>query len=419
MNHDEIYCFMDNLRILERDKRVIIANIYNGQWTMIPKQCYNILLQGIEAKVTFDQLLECMESEDDKAYMIELFEKLDELGVLGVQGQENFMGVEQVDFAVTHRCNLQCKHCCVDAGTVKEQEILSTVECQDIIDKIIEINPKQIVFTGGEPLIRRDFLQLLEYTKSHYSGKIGLMTNALLIGKENVDKLIQNLYSIDISIDGVDEETCAAIRGKGVFGKVIEKVKLLKKKGFQNISLSMVETKETQKYAKRFDELNEELGTRGITRIFSPIGRGEEHEEFQVEEMSAGMPEEHEYSLEDERDGMTVFHCGALLRCIYINYRGQLFPCGLMEKNQYALGELTKLDSLKEYLKGRQYKCCSNYSEFIDLYPDKFEKCRDCDVNLFCWSCLHFIDMVKEGKMNITDRCEYRKRDLERVIWRS
>lgn len=31
MNYDEIYCFMDNLRILERDKRVIIANIYNGQ----------------------------------------------------------------------------------------------------------------------------------------------------------------------------------------------------------------------------------------------------------------------------------------------------------------------------------------------------------------------------------------------------
>lgn len=47
------------------------------------------------------------------------------------------------------------------------------------------------------------------------------MTNGTLINEENASKLAKQFFSIDISLDGVDEENCAKIRGKHVFGKVI------------------------------------------------------------------------------------------------------------------------------------------------------------------------------------------------------
>lgn len=98
----------------------------------------------------------------------------------------------------------------------------------------------KLVFSGGEPMVRSDFWEILDYTRKNYKGKIDIATNATLINEANVDRLIANVNRLDISIDGIDEDSCSEIRGKGVFNKVIRSINLLKERGFDEIYLSMV-----------------------------------------------------------------------------------------------------------------------------------------------------------------------------------
>ncbi|WP_349292283.1 radical SAM protein [Thermoanaerobacterium thermosaccharolyticum] len=79
--------------------------------------------------------------------------------------------------------------------------------CKDIINKMSKWNPKSIMLSGDEPMVRTDFFELLLYLKSIYNGNIILSTNGLLISEENVDILTKCVTSMSISLDGADEES--------------------------------------------------------------------------------------------------------------------------------------------------------------------------------------------------------------------
>ena len=68
-------------------------------------------------------------------------------------------------------------------------------------------------------------MEFSDYLGEHYKGEKALMTNATLIGSKNIDCIIRNYTSLDISMDGVDEATCATIRGKGVYASVIKAIR--------------------------------------------------------------------------------------------------------------------------------------------------------------------------------------------------
>ena len=81
--------------------------------------------------------------------------------------------------------------------------------------------------------------------------------------------IIEKVNNIDISLDGADEESCSVIRGKGVFDRVVNNIDILKQKGFENISLSMVLSNNNLRYAQQFFELNRKLHTFPMLRALS------------------------------------------------------------------------------------------------------------------------------------------------------
>lgn len=118
---------------------------------------------------------------------------------------------------------MKCKHCCVDADFISEyKRILSFEELKKVIDKIEVYGIPKLVFSGGEPMVRSDFWEILDYTRKNYKGKIDIATNATLINEANVDRLIANVNRLDISIDGIDEDSCSEIRGKVYLIKLFE-----------------------------------------------------------------------------------------------------------------------------------------------------------------------------------------------------
>ena len=65
------------------------------------------------------------------------------------------------------------------------------------------LNPKGIVFTGGEPIMRKDLIELLHYARTNFKGQIILSTNTLLITEKNINSILENITGISISLDGV------------------------------------------------------------------------------------------------------------------------------------------------------------------------------------------------------------------------
>lgn len=106
-------------------------------------------------------------------------------------------------FELTNRCNLRCKHCYNIKYIESDEDELSTEDVKNIISKAEEIGCKDIGFSGGEPFMRSDFIEILEYSKKY---PIHVLTNGVLLNHEMIEKInsIDNLLiEFRISLDGL------------------------------------------------------------------------------------------------------------------------------------------------------------------------------------------------------------------------
>jgi len=403
--------------ILSHKKRVILGNTNSGEWIKISQECYQLIQTVIQKHYMVRDFINALKDESDKIYMKQLLNRLIEIGVITQNKQKQKELPKYITFAITERCNLNCKHCSVKAGNVPDK--LNLEDCKKIIEKIITLSPEQIIFTGGEPLFKKGFIELLEYTRKRFKGHIGIMTNGTLFTKENISIIVMLVDSIDISIDGIDEETCAKIRGKGVFSKVMNSVKMLHKEGFRKISLSMVVTRQNQPHIQQFFELNNQLGTKPMLRTFSPIGRGEANRtELEIDRNNINKETINgKQPTRTSTSDIKVCSCGALKRTMYIDYFGNMFPCPILFDKKYSLGNILEQKELSHFFTDGEVKKTKAYDNFLQLYPQNYPECKDCDVNLFCWSCLHHIDMLQRGIISKNIRCEERKKQLQDLIW--
>src|SRR4030042_1119983 len=130
------------------------------------------------------------------------------------------MILKEIQWEVTNKCNLQCKHCLTLSGKPRPNE-LTTKEAMMALLEFHSIGATNIYFTGGEPFSRSDFLALLQKTAS-LGLHIDVITNATMLDRK-ILKVIKDLdVKLGISLDGPDALTNDAIRGQGTFEKIIK-----------------------------------------------------------------------------------------------------------------------------------------------------------------------------------------------------
>lgn len=154
----------------------------------------------------------------------------------------------------TNRCNLSCLHCYsksdLDATDTLDIELIKST-----IDEFVESKIKFIIFSGGEPLVRKDIFEIAQYAKN--KGIITyLSTNGLYINPSNAQKIVDTFNYIGISIDG-DEQTHDHFRGlKGSYKKSIDAMKLIQSKGGK-VGIRFTITKTTLDSLEHIFELSE------------------------------------------------------------------------------------------------------------------------------------------------------------------
>jgi len=157
----------------------------------------------------------------------------------------------------TNRCNLACHHCYSYADP-NSKDSLSTEFILNAIDDLKKANIKFVIFSGGEPLIRKDIFEIAE--KMRAEGIITyLSTNGLYINDGNVKKIIDTFNYIGISIDGIGKVHDDFRGMDGSYAKSIDAIKLIQKNG-GNAGIRFTMTKETQDSFYKIFELAEDIG---------------------------------------------------------------------------------------------------------------------------------------------------------------
>ncbi|WP_084487597.1 mycofactocin radical SAM maturase [Nocardia sienata] len=174
---------------------------------------------------------------------------------------------------LTYACNLSCVHCLSSSGRRDPGE-LSTEQCKALIDEFQRMQVFYVNIGGGEPTVRPDFWELVDYATSHQVG-VKFSTNGVRITPEVAQRLAASDYvDVQISLDGADAEVNDAVRGPGSYATAIRALENLANAGFRDAKLSVVATRHNIGQLDQFKEIADRYGaTLRLTRL-RPSGRG-------------------------------------------------------------------------------------------------------------------------------------------------
>ncbi len=133
-------------------------------------------------------------------------------------------------------CNLSCTHCFVSAGPgIDRHEQLSAVAVRGHVAEGVALGVKEFYFTGGEPFVNPEMLEILEETLRF--GPCTVLTNGTLFNAARIDALValsdRARYTLEIrvSLDGIEATAHDRFRGHGAFARTIAGLVALDRRG--------------------------------------------------------------------------------------------------------------------------------------------------------------------------------------------
>lgn len=333
--------------------------------------------------------------------MLNLMGKKKKLREVGNYREELFKHpqLRQLFLELTLRCNEKCLHCGSSCGDVKSEEM--PVEVYDRFLREIKedfgIENKMLCITGGEPLLRKEFFDIMSIA-NELDFNWGMTSNATLIN----DSVASDLYkvgmkTISVSIDGLESTHDAFRRTPGGYKKAMEGIESLIKFGkFKHVQVTTVVTHEN---IGELDELYKIFNEMDIDswRIFEmdPIGRAKQYPnlaltpedcvkmfEFIRNKRMQGEPVtygcSHYLGMEYEREVRDwYFFCGAGTQIASIMANGDIAACLDIERRpEFIQGNIMR-DRFKDVWENK-------FKEFRRNLCECNEKCRNCEDAKYC-----------------------------------
>jgi mycofactocin radical SAM maturase len=314
---------------------------------------------------------------------------------------------------VTLACNLRCRHCLSSSAEPAQGE-LTTAEALALVEQLHGEGVFQINFGGGEPFMRPDFLQILDACHG-----LGIMTcistNGTLITEELVERLSRNrLVAIQVSLDGAQQSTCEAIRGKGTFKTALKALELLAKSPIPT-SINTVLTRENADEIQDLQDLAARIGVTLRISRFRPSGRGADNwQELrpnpqQLLDFSSWLGKNNNVRTGDsffsltsqERQGLGLNLCGAAKLTCCVSPTGKVYPCAFLQSARFEAGNLRE----------QSFKQIWDSSEiFASFRSLRIHSCEDCQRFDQCHGgcpavAYHLKDDIEGGDPECLERC--------------
>lgn len=252
---------------------------------------------------------------------------------------------------VTFACNLSCVHCVSDSGRKRNGE-LTTEQCLRLIDTMSAMKVFQFNIGGGEPFMREDFLDLMDY--AHEKGIVTcISTNGTLIDDEVAKRLDHRLVYLQVSLDGATSVSNDVIRGKGSFRKAIKALEYLRKRDIE-VSINTVLTRLSIPELDKLADLAASFGAKFRVSRFRPSGRGKKSwselnvSKEQMIAFSDWLSRHMDVSTGDsffsvsheDRKSLGLNMCGASKLTCCVSPLGEVYPCAFLQEKEFLAGML-------------------------------------------------------------------------------
>jgi len=186
--------------------------------------------------------------------------------------------IDYLRISVTDRCNLRCLYCMPAEGihSIGHKDILTFEEIEMVCRCVSQLGIRKIKLTGGEPLVRKGFTDLVrEIKKLPNIEEVTLTTNGILLG-DYLDELKEaGLDRINISLDTLDRDKFREITRLGDLDKVLFAIKKACTMGFKSIKINSLIMKEwNQKEVAKLAQLAKDYPVSVRFIEMMPIGNG-------------------------------------------------------------------------------------------------------------------------------------------------
>jgi radical SAM protein with 4Fe4S-binding SPASM domain len=282
-----------------------------------------------------------------------------------------------VFWTITKQCNLSCRHCYIDAGGRKGEE-LSLEEAEEFIRDLAGMRIPLLMFTGGEPLVKNTFWDLAGLARG-YGLTTAISSNGTLITREIAERLkAAGIEYVGVSLDGSRAETHDAIRNEaGSFAGALRGLRHCADAGIKT-GIRMTVTRENRDEVGELIELSRKMKVpRFCVYWLVPSGRGRDMYGQQIEPAEAGeildllvrkarefgngemeiltvdAPQDGIHLLDSMKEAgdpeygnalellrYTGDSCSAGDRVASVDPAGNVYPCQFMQREEFRIGNI-------------------------------------------------------------------------------
>lgn len=391
LDYDDILHFPEEIVVEKIDDFYLVIAVQTANWIVLYNSRQIDFLNMLRSGKCVGDAIETVDSEeamgDLKIVLAAIFARKF-AGVNGEVTKEYLEGYKMLNIYITNACNLKCKHCFMLSGKKLENE-LTLGDWMKVLTSFKENGGEFVTFSGGEPLMFKNFPQIISH--AHDLGlKSTVLSNGLLWSDKLIHDLAPFIDEIQFSLDGVDEETNSMVRGSGHFEKVVDTIVKFANAGVKTsvattFTYDNLNENTQTRYKNLVDLIKEKTSGKDVFFKLSKKllpGRdvhftAEENEKYSaiIKDIEKHVDENADYEnfLAGHTANLVAINCG--LGGISVSSDGNVYFCNRINEME-SFGNVTEKPMSFFMEKGKEIHLATSVENVIP--------CKDCELRYIC-----------------------------------
>ena len=406
LNYDDILHFPNEIVVEKINNFYLVIAVQTANWIILYNARQMDFLNMLRSGKCVGDIIETVDSEeamgDLKIVLAAIFARRF-AGVNAEVTKEYLEGYKMLNIYITNACNLKCKHCFMLSGNKLENE-LTLGDWMKVLTSFKENGGEFVTFSGGEPLMFKNFPQIISH--AHDLGlKSTVLSNGLLWSDKLIHELAPFIDEIQFSLDGVDEETNSIVRGSGHFEKVVDTIVKFANAGVKTsvattFTYDNLNENTQTRYKNLVDLIKEKTSGKDVFFKLSKKllpGRdvhftAEENEKYStiIKDIEKHVDENADYEnfLAGHTANLVAINCG--LGGISVSSDGNVYFCNRINEME-SFGNVTEKPMSFFMEKGKEIHLVTSVDNVIP--------CKDCELRYICDGGCRIDDFDFAGKI--------------------
>lgn len=406
LDYDDILHFPEEIVVEKINDFYLVIAVQTANWIVLYNSRQIDFLNMLRSGKCVGDVIETVDSEeamgDLKIVLAAIFARKF-AGVNGEVTKEYLEGYKMLNIYITNACNLKCKHCFMLSGKKLENE-LTLEDWMKVLTSFKENGGEFVTFSGGEPLMFKNFPQIISH--AHDLGlKSTVLSNGLLWSGKLIHDLALFIDEIQFNLDGVDEETNSMVRGSGHFEKVVDTIVKFANAGVKTsvattFTYDNLNENTQTRYKNLVDLIKEKTSGKDVFFKLSKKllpGRdvhfkAEENEKYSaiIKDIEKHVDENADYEnfLAGHTANLVAINCG--LGGISVSSDGNVYFCNRINEME-SFGNVTEKPMSFFMEKGKEIHLATSVENVIP--------CKDCELRYICDGGCRIDDFDFAGKI--------------------